>query len=434
MRFPKEGMKTFFPQFTSQEELKTAQLQGLQWTVNHAYHGSPTYRQKLTEAQVRPEHIQSLDDLQKLPFTTAEDLAAGYPFPLLSVPMRDVVRVHSSSGTTGKRKVLCYTKKDVADWTHFFARGFELARLTPEDRVQNCVGYGLWTAGVGFQAACEALGAMSIPTGPGNLEMQMEFLIDFQTTALCCTASMGLLLAEEVERRGLLNQLNLKKMFYGSERSSDAMREKIKTLLNLEDMHDTPGMTEIYGPGTGMECTAHQGMHYWADYFLYEIVHPETLKPVKDGEVGEMVVTTLQKEAAPLIRYRTRDLSAFLPEPCPCGNLFPRHDRFLGRSDDMFTFRGVNIYPSQIENILNAFSEIGSEYQIQLAHNSQGKDTMTLRVERNQAVDSFQDSQKTEKIQKAIKNKMFVTPVVEIVDYAALPRSERKTQRVFDQR
>ena len=427
-------MQTFFPNFTSPEDLKNAQLQGLKWTVEHAYHGSTAYREKLQKARIKPDQIQSLEDLKKLPFTTASDLAEGYPFPLLSVPLQEVVRVHCSSGTTGKRKVLCYTKKDVADWTHFFARGFELAQLSPEDRVQNCVGYGLWSAGVGFQAACEAFGALAIPTGPGNLEMQMEFLIDFQTTVLCCTASMGLLLAEEVERRGLLKQINLKKMFYGSERSSDAMREKIKTFLNLDDMHDTPGMTELYGPGTGMECTAHQGMHYWADYFLYEVVHPETLEPLKEGEVGELVVTTLQKEATPLLRYRTRDLSALLPEPCPCGNLFPRHDRFLGRSDDMFTFRGVNLYPSQIENALSAFAGIGSEYQIQLAHNSDGKDTMTLRIEREQGTGASPAPSMAERIEKTIKNKMLVTPTVEMVDYGTLPRSERKTKRVFDQR
>lgn len=427
-------MKTFFPAFTSPEEIKGVQLKGLQWTAQHAYNGSKTYRQKFEETGVRPQQIQSLEDLQRLPFTTARDLAAGYPFPLLSVPMRDVVRIHSSSGTTGKRKVLCYTKKDIQDWTHFFARSFEMAGLSPEDRVQNCVGYGLWTAGVGFQAACEAFGALAIPTGPGNLEMQMEFMIDFQTTVLCCTASMGLLLAEEVERRGLLDQINLKKMFYGSERSSDAMREKIKTLLNLTDMYDTPGMTEMYGPGTGMECATHQGMHYWADYFIFEIINPDTLEPVTEGEMGEIVVTTLQKEATPLIRYRTRDLSSILPGPCACGNVFPRHDRLLGRSDDMFIFRGVNIYPSQIDTVLSHLPGIGSEYQILLEHHLDGKDTMTLKIERARASHLSDDAQIAEVIKKEIKNKIFVTPTVAVVDYASLPRSERKTQRVFDQR
>ena len=342
-------MKTFMPAYKSGTELEEIQLKGLQWTVKHAYGGSEVYREKLETAGVRPEDIRSLDDIKRLPFTSSNDLAEGYPFPLLSVPMTHVVRLHASSGTTGKRKVLCYTQKDIDDWAHMFARCYEMADLTPEDRVQICVGYGVWTAGVGFQLGCEKFGAVAVPAGPGNLEMQMEFLADFGSTVMCCTASMGLLLAEEVEKRGLKDRVKLKKMIYGSERSSDAMRERIRSLLNLSDMYDIPGMTELYGPGTGLECSAHDGMHYWADYYILEILDPETLEPVPDGEVGEMVVTTLRKEAVPLIRYRTRDLTAIKPQPCSCGSLLPRHDRILGRSDDMFIVRAVNIYPGQID-------------------------------------------------------------------------------------
>ncbi len=225
--------------------------------------------------------------------------------------------------------------------------------LRREDRVQICVGYGVWTAGVGFQLGCEKFGALAIPAGPGNLDMQMEFLEDFQTTVMCCTASMGLLLAEAVERKGLRDKLSLKKIIYGSERASDAMRNRIKTLLGLTDMYDIPGMTELYGPGTGLECSAHDGMHYWADYYILEILDPETLEPVPPGEVGEMVVTTLKKEAVPLIRYRTRDLTALKPDPCSCGRLLPRHDRLMGRSDDMFIIRAVNVYPGQIDSVLS---------------------------------------------------------------------------------
>ena len=255
-------MKTFLP---SNENLKKGQLEGLQWTVTHAYRGSETYRKKFDGLNLKPEDIQSLDDLKRLPFTSAEDLSEGYPFPLQSEPMRDVVRIHTSSGTTGKRKVLCYTHKDIKDWTHFFARCFELAGLTVEDRVQIAVGYGPWTAGIGFQMACEAFGSMAIPIGPGNIETQTEYLIDFKSTVLCCTASMGLLLGEEVERRGIRDKINLKKMIYGAERSSDAMRKRIKSLLGLEDIYDISGMTELYGPGTGIECSAHQGIHYRTD-------------------------------------------------------------------------------------------------------------------------------------------------------------------------
>ena len=423
-------MKTFLP---SNENLKKGQLEGLQWTVTHAYRGSETYRKKFDNLNLKPEDIQSLDDLKRLPFTSAEDLSEGYPFPLRSVPMRDVVRIHTSSGTTGKRKVLCYTQKDIKDWTHFFARCFELAGLTVEDRVQIAVGYGPWTAGIGFQMACEAFGSMAIPIGPGNIETQTEYLIDFKSTVLCCTASMGLLLGEEVERRGIRDKINLKKMIYGAERSSDAMRKRIKSLLGLEDIYDISGMTELYGPGTGIECSAHQGIHYWSDYYILEILNPDTSETLTPGEVGEMVVTTLQKEAVPLIRYRTHDLTSLIQEPCPCGNQFPRHDRLQGRTDDMFIFRGVNIYPSQIDNLLSSLPGIGSEYQVFL-NQMEGKDKLTLRIERAQNTNSTGDSQTAENIKTLIKHKVFVTPDVDVVDYGSLPRSERKTKRVSDVR
>jgi len=422
------------PTYSSYDELAAIQLKGLQWTVDHAYNGSPAYRVKLDQAGVRPGDIKRLDDLRRLPFTTAKDLAEGYPFPLLSVPMRDVVRIHASSGTTGKRKVLCYTGKDVDDWAHFFARCYETADLTTEDRVQICVGYGVWTAGVGFQLGCERFGALAVPAGPGNIEMQMEFLVDFQSTVICCTASMGLLLAEEVQRRGLRDKLALKKMIYGSERSSDAMRARIKDGLALTGMYDIPGMTELYGPGTGIECSAHDGMHYWADYYIVEIVDPDTLEPVPDGEIGEMVVTTLCKEAVPRIRYRTRDLTAIKPGPCACGRLIPRHDRILGRSDDMFIFRAVNIYPGQIDSVLSNLQDIGSEYQVLLERGADGKDTMRVRVERSVGADSAVDRNLAAMVREELKKKLLVTPEVEVVDYASLPRSERKTKRVFDQR
>ena len=423
-------MKTFLPSF---ENLEERQLKGLQWTVNHAYNGSAAYSEKFDALNLKPNDIQSLEDLRLLPFSSAEDLAEGYPFPLLSVPIQDVVRIHTSSGTTGKRKVLCYTQKDIEDWIHFFARCFEMACLTAEDRVQIAVGYGPWTAGIGFQTACEIFGAMSLPVGPGNIETQIEFLLDFESTVFCCTASMGLLLGEEVERRGIRDQIKLKKMIYGSERSSDAMREQIKLLLGLEEMYDIPGMTELYGPGTGIECSAHQGMHYWSDYYLLEIINPDTLEAAAPGEVGEMVVTTLQKEAVPLIRYRTHDLTSLILEECPCGNLFPRHDRLLGRTDDMFIFRGVNIYPGQLDNLLSSLPGVGSEYQVFL-NQEEGMDKCILRIERSQDTKSSADYQTGETVKTLIKHKIFVTPEVEIVDYGSLPRSERKTKRVTDLR
>lgn len=426
-------MKSFMPPFVSQEELFQHQLAGLKWTVKHAYSGSDFYRKKMDQAGVFPDDIKSLDDLKRLPFTSARDLSNGYPFPLLSVPMSQVVRLHASSGTTGKRKVLCYTQKDIEDWAHFFARCYEMAELTQDDRVQICVGYGVWTAGVGFQLACEKFGALAVPAGPGNLEMQMEFLMDFQSTVMCCTASMGLLLAEEVDRRKLGSKINLKKMIYGSERSSDAMRERIKKLLNLTDMYDIPGMTELYGPGTGLECSEHDGIHYWADYYILEILDPDTLEPVPDGQVGEMVVTTLRKEATPLIRYRTRDLTALKPDPCRCGSILPRHDRILGRSDDMFIVKAVNIYPGQIENALSRLDDINCEYQVVL-NRVDGKDQLLLKVELAEGADQTIRDSLAHKVRDVIKTKILVTPDVQMVPYGSLPRSERKTKRIIDNR
>lgn len=426
--------KRFMPFVKSEDELQKLQLQGLQWTVNHAYQGSSFYRKRLDSAGVNPQDIRSLEDLENLPFTTSKDLQEDYPFPLLSVPFEKVVRVHASSGTTGKRKVLSYTQKDIDDWANFFARCYEMAELTPQDRVQIAVGYGVWTAGVGFQLGCERFGAMAIPAGPGNLDMQCRFLVDFQTTAMCCTASMGLLMAEEVNKRGIRDRIALKKMIFGSERSSDAMRSRIRDLLGLEHLFDIPGMTELYGPGTGLDCIYHTGIHYWADYYILEVLEPETLKPVPDGETGEMVVTTLRKEGAPLIRYRTRDLTRIIPGTCRCGSVLPRHDRLLGRSDDMIIFRAVNIYPGQIDHVLSGIPGIGSEYQIILDRKADGKDYMTVKVERDQAGDRMRDAEVMKGIAAEIKKQILVSAGVEIVDYGALPRSERKSKRVFDNR
>ena len=426
--------KTFMPQVKTAEELKAHQLKGLQWTVRHAYEGSPVYRARLHEAGVHPEDIHSLEDLYHLPFTTANDLKEGYPFPLLSVPFDQVVRMHASSGTTGKRKVLCYTQKDIDDWTHFFARCYEMAGLSPEDRVQIAVGYGIWTAGISFQLGCEAFGAMAIPVGPGNLDMQCQFLVDFGSTVMCCTASMGLLMAEEIHRRGLGNQISLKKMIFGSERASDAMRDRIQALLGVEHMFDIPGMTELYGPGTGLDCSHHTGIHYWADYYILEILDPDTLEPSPEGEIGEMVVTTLSKEAVPLIRYRTRDLTRIIPGTCPCGSVLPRHDRLLGRSDDMIIFRAVNIYPGQVDHVLSGIEGIGSEYQIIVDRKEDGRDHMRIKVEAGQGVDTDQYEGLTKQISREVKKQIMVSAGVEMVAYGILPRSERKSQRVFDNR
>ena len=429
--------KTFSPVVKTAQELLALQLEGLKWSVTHAYHGSRHYRAKFDEAGVKPADIKRLDDIQRLPFVSSKDLQEGYPFPLRSVPFKDIVRIHASSGTTGKRKILCYTAKDIDDWAEMFARCYAYADCTAEDRIQIAVGYGVWTAGWGFQNGCERFGAMAIPSGPGNLDMQCQFLEDFQTTVMCCTASMGLLMAEEIDKRGLRGKIALKKMIFGSERSSDAMRVRISELSGVaaDQLFDIPGLTELYGPGTGLDCRHHQGIHYWADYYILEILDPETLKPVPPGEVGEMVVTTLRKEGAPLIRYRTRDLTRIITAPCPCGSIMPMHDRILGRSDDMFIFRAVNIYPSHIDQILSHIDGVGSEYQVILDRHENGKDSMLIKVERAMDVSPCHDDGPIRKaIEQDIKQQIMVSCDVEVVDYAALPRSERKTKRVFDNR
>ena len=431
---PNLSKQSFMPPFKTEDELKAHQLKGLQWTVRHAYEGSSFYRARLDEAGVGPDDVRSLDDLPKLPLTTGEDLRDGYPFPFRAVPYEQIVRIHASSGTTGKRKIIGYTQKDIDDWRDFFARGYEMAGVTTLDRVQIAVGYGVWTAGVGFQSGCERLGALAIPVGPGNVDMHCEFLVDLQSTVLCCTASMGLLMAEEVHKRGIADRINLKKVIYGSERSSVSMRRKISELFGGVELFDIVGMTELYGPGTGIECPDHDCIHYWSDYYLLEILDPETLRPVPDGEWGEMVVTTLAKEAAPLIRYRTRDITRIIPGPCTCGTILPRHSRLSGRTDDMFKFRAVNIYPSSIDRILSEVPGLGSEYQIHLTRDDHGRDHMSLKVERGAGVESGRIDELGREVLYRLKRKLLVTPEVEVLGYGDLPRTERKSKRVFDNR
>lgn len=431
-------MLTRFPaHYSSPAELERLQFDGLRWTVNHAWRNSPFYRSRLEEAGVTPDDVTGLADIAKLPFTSADDLRDGYPFPLRAASHEQLVRIHSSSGTTGKRKILCYTQKDVDDWADMFCRCYEMAGVTREDRVQICVGYGLWTAGAGFQLGCERYGALAVPVGPGNLDIQTTFLVDLQSTVVCCTASMGLLLAEEVQRRNLRDKIAVRKVILGAERSSEAILAKIRECLGAESVHDITGLTEVYGPGTGLSCGApgaDGSIHYWADYYLLEILDPETLQPVQPGEVGEMVFTTLRKEGAPLIRYRSRDLTRLVPGDCPCGCILPRHDRILGRSDDVVIFRGVNIYPGQIDEILDRIDGLGSEFQVVLDRGADGRDHMTIRVERAEDAAPTADAGLCKAIVSGVKHSMMVSCEVDLLPYGELPRSERKTRRMFDNR
>lgn len=380
-------------------------------------------------ADFDPATVQTQEDFENIPFTEKSDLREAYPLGLAAVPEEKIVRIHSSSGTTGTPVIIPYTQKDVDDWATLFARCYEMAGVTNKDRIQITPGYGLWTAGIGFQAGAERIGAMTVPMGPGNTEKQLQFMRDMQTTVLTATSSYALLLAEEIQARGVRDQIALKKGIIGSERWSQKMRERIKDELGIQ-IYDIYGLTEVYGPGIGISCDYDQGMHYWDDYIYIEILDPETLKPVPDGEWGEICITTLVKEGAPLIRFRTHDLSRIIPGECPCGSKFPRLDVIQGRTDDMMKIKGVNVFPRQIEEVLALFPELSSEYQIRISHVA-GRDTMRIYVE----TDGTHDFLKTaERIANEVKSKVGFTPLVKVVEIGLLPRSEKKTKRVIDER
>ncbi|HIV53655.1 MAG TPA: phenylacetate--CoA ligase [Candidatus Mediterraneibacter norwichensis] len=385
------------------------------------------YKEKLKGIDV--ESIRSQEDFEKLPFTWKGDLREAYPLGLQAVPDEEIVRIHSSSGTTGIPVIIPYTRKDVEDWAKMFARCYEMAGITALDRIQITPGYGLWTAGIGFQAGAEYLGAMTIPMGPGNTEKQIRMMQDMKSTVLCATSSYALLLAEEIGKRGLTDKIYLKKGVIGSERWGSKMRARIAAELGVQ-LYDIYGLTEVYGPGIAMSCEYECGMHYWDDYLYFEIVDPKTGENVPDGEVGELVITTLRKQGAPLIRYRTHDLTRFIPGECRCGSKFPRIDTLIGRTDDMVKVKGVNIFPSQIEEMLKEVPEASSEYQFMLDHLF-GKDECTLFVEVNKGVDK---KQAEEAIQKAFKTKIGILVHVKPVSVGDLPRSEKKSTRIFDNR
>lgn len=393
------------------------------------YNDSPFYRRKLSEAGVDPNSVRTIAGLARLPFTTKSELRTGYPLGLLAVPEELVVRIHSSSGTTGKPVVVPYTAGDVAVWAEMMARSLATAGLTNLDRVQVTPGYGLWTAGIGFQAGVERLGAMTIPTGPGNTEKQIEMMIDLQATVLIGTSSYGLLLAEEIHRRGIREQIKLRRGVFGSERWGDKMRARIEELLGIETF-DIYGLTEIYGPGIAIDCPEHRGLHYWYDHLLFEIIDPATGRQLPPGEEGELVVTTLTKEGMPLLRYRTHDITRIMTEQCPCGSPYPMIARVLGRTDDMIKIKGVNIYPGQVDHVLQLTEGAGSEYQIILTRD-QGKDRILVKVEGEPGC-SFEEVAGL--LRKNIKNRIGILADVEVVPHGSLPRTEKKSKRVFDYR
>jgi phenylacetate-CoA ligase len=389
---------------------------------------SPFYAKKY--ADIDTSAINTQEDFEELPLTDKWELREAYPLGLQAVPDGEVVRIHSSSGTTGTPIIIPYTAKDVEDWAIQFERCYRMAGITNMDRIHITPGYGLWTAGIGFQAGAERLGAMSIPMGPGNTDKQIKMMIDMKSTVLCATSSYALLLAEEITKRGLKDKICLKKALIGSERWGDKMRARIADELGVE-LYDIYGLTEIYGPGIGISCCERDGMHCWDDYCYFEIVDPKTGKNVPDGESGELVITTLRKEGAPLIRYRTHDLTRIMTGDCPCGDRHPRLDILIGRTDDMVKVKGVNIFPGQIDELLSGIDGVSSEYQVMIDHLN-GKDSLTLFFETKFAEGdrkALEDS-----VKEAFKSKVGITIIPKAVSIGELPRSEKKAHRIFDNR
>ncbi len=386
------------------------------------------YAEKLKDVDI--DGIRTQEDFETLPFSEKADLRNAYPLGLSAVPEEDIVRIHSSSGTTGTPVIIPYTQKDVDDWAELFRRCYEIAGVTKKDRVHITPGYGLWTAGIGFQLGAEKLGAMTIPMGPGNTDKQIKFMEDMESTVLCATSSYALLLAEEIEKRGVKNKIKLKKGVIGSERWGEKMRARIADELGVQ-LYDIYGLTEVYGPGIAINCEYNTGMHYFDDFLYFEIIDPKTGRVLPDGELGELVITTLQKEGAPLIRYRTHDLTRIVPGKCPCGRSYPRIDVILGRTDDMVKVKGVNIFPGQIDDLLKELEGASSEYQVFIDH-AEGKDQMTVFVET--ALDGERKKAMEKSMKDLFKTRIGLTIVPKAVSIGDLPRSEKKSTRIYDYR
>lgn len=418
----------------SRAEIEALQLERLKKTVAQCMN-SPFYRKRFAEHHITPADIRSLDDLHKIPFTTKQDLRDNYPFGLAAVPMEQVVRLHSSSGTTGTPTVILHTQKDLDEWANAVARCLYMVGLRPGDIFQNSSGYGMFTGGLGFQYGAERLGMLTVPAAAGNTKRQIKFITDFGTTALHAIPSYAGRLYEVMEEMGIdpKRDTKLHTLIIGAEPHSEEQRRRIEDMLGVK-AYNSFGMSEMCGPGVAFECKEQNGLHIWEDYYIVEIVDPQTLEPVPQGEVGELVLTTINREAMPLLRYRTRDLTRILPGECPCGRHHIRLDRMKGRSDDMMILKGVNIFPIQIETILMQFAELGNDYLITLT-NEEANDLMTVEVELKEFCDDYPRLQAlTKEITRQLKDEILITPVVRLVPKGALPKQEGKAVRVKDLR
>jgi len=420
----------------SRDDLEQLQLERLQSTLFRAGTNVPFYRKKFLDQKIDFEEFGSLDDLRRLPFTTKDDLRGNYPYGLFAVPLREVVRIHASSGTTGKATVVGYTRNDINTWSHLVARILVVAGLTKDDVIQIAFGYGMFTGGFGLHYGAERLGASVIPISSGNTKRQVQIMQDFKTTALVCTPSYALLLADYMYENNIeINALSLKFGLFGGEPWSEAMRSEIQSKLHVLAT-DNYGLSEVMGPGVAGECRERNGLHMAEDHFLLELIDPKTLEPVGPGEVGELVITTLTKEAFPLIRYRTRDLTRFPPESCPCGRTMRRMSRVLGRTDDMLIIKGVNVYPSQIEEVL--LDAEGTQPHYQIVVEREGRlDKVTVMVEVMEAI--FFDQMKkqrelVEHIKSRLATELGITVEVKLVEEKTLERFEGKATRVIDKR
>ena len=419
----------------SRAEIEKLQLERLQATVKHCMN-SPFYKKRFEECGLKPEDIKSLEDIRKIPFTTKQDLRDTYPFGIASVPLRQCTRLHSSSGTTGNPTVILHTQKDLDEWANQVARNLWMVGLRPDDVFQNSSGYGMFTGGLGFQYGAEKLGMLTVPAAAGNSLRQIKFIKDFGTTAIHAVPSYVTRLYEVMQEQGVdpRRDTKLRILAIGAEPHSEEQRQRIENMLGVK-AYNSFGMSEMCGPGVGFECQEQNGMHFWEDYYIVEIVNPETLEPVADGEIGELVLTTLKREAMPLLRYRTRDLTRVLGRSCPCGRNHVRLDRMRGRSDDMMVLRGVNIFPIQIEKILMQFPELANNYLITLTTDDDN-DNMTVEVElEDMFTDDYARLQTLNKnVTRALKDEILLTPHVKLVAKGSLPVSEGKAVRVVDKR
>jgi len=421
------------------EALEALQLKRLQQVVQRVYHTVGFYKRTFDAAGATPDDIRTISDLQRLPFTTKQDLRDNYPFGLFAVPMSSVVRLHASSGTTGRSTVVGYTHRDIETWSELVARCFVAAGLTKNDIIHNAYGYGLFTGGLGAHYGAEKLGASVIPMSGGNTKRQLMILQDFGPTAICCTPSYALNLAEQGRAMGVdMRALKLRVGIFGAEPWSDKMRDEIESVMDIMALN-IYGLSEIMGPGVAMECQeGREGMHVFEDHFLVETIDPDTGKVLPPGETGEIVFTTLTKEAFPLIRYRTRDISRLITAPCRCGRTHFRMDRVEGRSDDMLIIRGVNVFPSQIEAVLVGIQGVEPHYQL-IVDREGTLDTLEVQVEVSDALFSNADEvrvlQKIERrISKDLKDFLGITAKIKLVEPKSIQRSEGKASRVIDKR